>query len=258
MNIVRCMYEGNPCFGSVEGRHIILLEGTPFGKVRKTSRSIPLEGTELLAPCEPTKAVCIGLNYRDHAEECHIPLPTSPVVFMKASGCVIGPGQPIVYPALSNRVDHEAELAIVIGKRTRHVSEQEAQSHILGYTCANDVTARDLQPEQGQWTIAKSFDTFLPLGPMITDEIDPSDCDVWTKVNGEIRQQSNTRHLIFKPSFLVSFISRIMTLYPGDVIITGTPAGIGPMQVGDTVEVGISGIGTLANPIVAESTVSAN
>ncbi len=252
MKFVRCFHKETSVYGVIEGDHVVLLKGLPFDKIVRTDEVVPLGQAKLLAPCVPTKAVCIGLNYRDHAEECNIPLPTSPVVFIKASGCVVGPNESVMYPSLSKRVDYEAELAIVIGKKARHVPLPEASSYIFGYTCANDVTARDLQPENGQWTIAKSFDTFLPLGPIITNEIDPLDCAICTRLNGQVKQSSTTANLIFKPEFLVSYLSQVMTLYPGDVIITGTPAGIGPMEPGDIVEITISGIGTLSNPIRGE------
>ncbi|MGE0076198.1 MAG: fumarylacetoacetate hydrolase family protein, partial [Sphaerochaetaceae bacterium] len=160
-----------------------------------------------------------------------------------------GPGQQIVYPPLSKRVDYEAELAIVIGRTASKVSEADANSYILGYTCANDVTARDLQPHEGQWTVAKGFDTFLPLGPVITDEVDPTALKITSRLNGTVCQSSNTRNLIFGCTYLVSYLSHIMTLYPGDVILTGTPSGIGPMQPGDTIEVEIEGIGILRNTV---------
>lgn len=252
MKLVRFLHEGNSVFGVVENDRVVILQGSPFEGAVRMTETVAIKGIQLLSPCRPSKAVCIGLNYKDHAEECNIPLPKSPVVFMKASGCVIGPNDTIIYPKLSQRVDYEAELAIVIGKKARKVSIEDAKSHILGYTCANDVTARDLQPENGQWTIAKSFDTFLPLGPVITDEIDTEDCMITTRLNGRMVQSSNTRNLIFKPEYLVSYLSQIMTLYPEDVIITGTPAGIGPMQPGDVVEVEISGIGTLSNTVATE------
>ena len=249
MKIVRFLHEEEIVFGIIENDNIAVLNGSPFEGGKKTSKRVLLKDVKLLSPCTPTKAVCVGLNYKDHAEECNIPLPKSPVVFIKPSGCVIGPNETILYPKMSSRVDYEAELAIVIGKKARNVSIEEAKEHIMGYTCANDVTARDLQPEDGQWTISKSFDTFLPLGPIITDEIDTGNCIITTRVNNGIKQSSNTNNLIFKPEYLVSYLSQIMTLNPEDVIITGTPAGIGPMQPGDVVEVEISGIGKLSNTV---------
>ncbi|MGB9847038.1 MAG: fumarylacetoacetate hydrolase family protein [Desulfotomaculales bacterium] len=205
---------------------------------------------ELLAPCRPGKAVCVGLNYRDHASELGMPLPEEPVIFLKPSTAVIGPGEPIVCPPVSRQVDYEAELAAVIKKKARNVREEEALDYVLGYTCANDVTARDLQKKDGQWTRAKSFDTFLPLGPYIVSGIDPDSQEVSLYLNGVLRQHSSTSRLIFSVPRLISFISSVMTLLPGDVILTGTPAGVGPVQPGDTVEVVISGIGRLVNRVV--------
>jgi len=203
----------------------------------------------VLPPCKPTKIVCVGLNYKDHAAEMKEALPEEPVLFMKPASSVIGHDGHIVYPKQSNRVDYEAELAIVIGKRARHVPEKHAKDHILGYTCFNDVTARDLQQKDGQWTRAKSFDTFSPIGPFIATEIDPIGLSIKSKLNGEVKQSSNTSNLIFNPYQLVEFISGIMTLEHGDVIATGTPAGVGPMKKGDTIEIEIETIGTLINVV---------
>lgn len=249
MRYIRFQHEGTIGYGILDDGQVRLMDGSPFTEYALTGKSLALQAVNLLSPCVPTKGVCIGLNYRDHAEEVHAAIPTSPVVFIKPSGCVIGPGQHIVYPPLSKRVDYEAELAIVIGRTASKVSEADAHSYILGYTCANDVTARDLQPHDGQWTIAKGFDTFLPLGPVITDEVDPSGLKITSRLNGTVCQESNTRNLIFGCHYLVSYLSHIMTLYPGDVILTGTPSGIGPMQPGDTIEVEIEGIGILSNTV---------
>lgn len=209
---------------------------------------VTLEG--LLAPVQPGKVVGVGLNYRDHVEELALPLPQDPIIFLKPASSVIGPEQEIRYPVQSTRVDYEAELGIVIGERCDHVSAAEAARRIFGYTCLNDVTARDLQMRDGQWTRAKSFDTFCPLGPcIVTDLADPHDLAITSRVNGEVRQQSNTTNLIFNVFELVEFISAIMTLEPGDVIATGTPAGIGALEPGDEVEVEIEHIGTLKNRV---------
>jgi 2-keto-4-pentenoate hydratase/2-oxohepta-3-ene-1,7-dioic acid hydratase in catechol pathway len=196
---------------------------------------------------QPSKIVAVGLNYKDHAAELKQALPQEPLLFLKPGSAVIGPFDPIIYPAMSTQVDYEGELAIVIGKKARGVSEAEADECIFGYTCFNDVTARDLQRADGQWTRAKGFDTFAPIGPWIETELDPRDLALETFLNGERRQASTTANLIFTPTYLVSFISRVMSLYPGDIIATGTPAGIGPMKAGDTVEVVIAGIGGLVN-----------
>jgi 2-keto-4-pentenoate hydratase/2-oxohepta-3-ene-1,7-dioic acid hydratase in catechol pathway len=192
------------------------------------------------------------VNYRDHAEEMKTPLPKEPLLFLKPSTSVIGPGEGIVYPKMSKRVDYEAELAVVIRKMAKAVPEERAAEYILGYTCLNDVTARDLQPKDGQWTTSKGFDTFAPIGPWIVTDIDPHHLEISSYLNGERRQHSNTKNLIFGSHQLVSFISHVMTLLPGDVIATGTPSGIGPMTIGDKIDVVIEGIGTLSNIIVAE------
>lgn len=212
-----------------------------------TEKSYKLSEVTLLPPCEPSKIVCVGLNYVDHAREVNMPLPEEPVLFIKPSTSVVGHNDPIIYPKISEQVDYEAELAIVIKNKITSVSIQEAEMHILGYTCCNDITARDLQRKDGQWTRAKSFDTFCPLGPWIVPNLDTSDLKIELLLNGEVKQSSSTKEMIFNPPKLVSFISKIMTLLPGDVIITGTPPGIGPMQVEDKVEVFIEKIGTLRN-----------
>jgi 2-keto-4-pentenoate hydratase/2-oxohepta-3-ene-1,7-dioic acid hydratase in catechol pathway len=205
----------------------------------------------ILAPVLPSKIVAVGLNYRDHAMEMGHDLPASPILFMKPSTSVIGPGEAIVYPAQASRVDYEAELAVVIRQRCRNVRPEDARAVILGYTCLNDVTARDLQAKDGQWTRAKSFDTFAPLGPWIETEVpDPHSLAVRARLNGKTVQSSNTGNLIFSVFELVAFISSIMTLERHDVIATGTPSGIGPMARGDEVSIEIDGIGTLTNAVV--------
>lgn len=199
----------------------------------------------------PSKVVAVGLNYRDHARELKMDLPGYPLIFMKPSTSVVGDGDPIVFPAQTQELHYEGELGIVIGKRARNVPVGEARDFIAGYTCANDVTARDLQRMDGQWTRAKSFDTFCPLGPRIVGDIDPTSLEIVTRVNGGVKQRSTTANMVFDVYDLVSFISGIMTLLPGDVIITGTPPGVGPLLPGDTVEVEIEGIGTLTNTVTA-------
>jgi 2-keto-4-pentenoate hydratase/2-oxohepta-3-ene-1,7-dioic acid hydratase in catechol pathway len=205
----------------------------------------------LLSPVIPSKVVAVGRNYLEHAEEMGGQVPEEPVIFLKPSTAVIGPGDPIPYPPSSRRVDHEAELGVVIGRLARHVRLEESGKFILGYVCANDVTARDLQQKDGQWTRGKSFDGFCPLGPWVETEIDPSDLAVECRVNGETRQAARTSQLAFGPGELVAFISSVMTLLPGDVILTGTPAGVGPLAVGDRVEVEVEGIGVLANEVMS-------
>jgi 2-keto-4-pentenoate hydratase/2-oxohepta-3-ene-1,7-dioic acid hydratase in catechol pathway len=255
MRIVRFEYLGRTGYGILEGEKISVLWSTPYdGGLKNTVGEImSLPAVKLLAPCEPTKIVALGLNYRDHAAEFGLPIPDEPLIFLKPSTAVIGPDDDIVYPAMSRRVDYEAELAVVIGRTCRQVREEEARDYIQGFTCINDVTARDLQKKDGQFTRSKSFDTFAPLGPWIETEIlEPDNLTVEAYLNGERRQHSNTRNMVFGVAAQVSFISRIMTLLPGDVIATGTPAGIGPMQPGDVVEIRVEGIGTLKNRIVAE------
>ncbi len=251
MKIIRYQDGAEIKWGVIEGETIREMEGDPFSHFHLTSRSKKVGDVRLLSPCLPSKIVALGLNYRDHAEEMKLIIPKEPLLFLKPSTSVIGPGEAIVYPELSKRVDYEAELAVVIGKTAKSVPEERAGEYILGYTCLNDVTARDLQPKDGQWTTAKGFDTFAPIGPWIVTDIDPYHLDVASYLNGERHQHSNTKNLIFGPRQLVSFISRVMTLLPGDVIATGTPSGIGPMAVGDKIEVVIEGIGTLSNHLVA-------
>ena len=255
MRLVRFESEGRTGYGILEGEKIQVLWGTPYdgGLENTTGELMTLSEVTLLAPCEPTKIIALGMNYRDHAAEIGLPVPEEPLIFMKPSTAVIGPDADIVYPGMSKRVDYEAELAVVIGRPARHVPEAEAFNYILGYSAFNDVTARDLQQKDIQFTRSKSFDTFAALGPWIETEIaDPDRLTVEAFLNGERRQHSNTGNLVFGVATLVSFISRIMTLLPGDVIATGTPAGIGPMLPGDVVEVRVEGIGTLQNRLVAE------
>lgn len=249
MRIGRFMHNAQVFYGIVEDDQVFPLKGEPYGQIIRGSGVYSLEQLKVLAPCTPTKAVCVGLNYRDHAKEFGHPIPKEPILFIKPATTVIGPGENIIYPRASRQVDYEAELAVIIGRRCRGVTAEKAQEYILGYTCGNDVTARDLQRKDGQWTRAKSFDTFLPLGPYIIKELNPEDIPVTLRLNGIIRQNSSTRHLIFNVPALISFISGIMTLHPGDVILTGTPGGVGSMAVGDTVEVEIGGIGKLANVV---------
>jgi 2-keto-4-pentenoate hydratase/2-oxohepta-3-ene-1,7-dioic acid hydratase in catechol pathway len=197
----------------------------------------------------PTKIIAIGLNYLDHAKEFNMEIPEYPLIFMKPPTAVIGNGETIIYPPQTKELHYEGELGIVIGKKTRNVSVEDAKHYIAGYTCANDVTARDLQRLDGQWTRSKSFDTFCPLGPKIAKGIDPTNLAIITRVNGVVKQSSNTNQMIFNAFKLVSFISAIMTLMPGDIISTGTPPGVGELQIGDVVEVEIEGIGILRNTV---------
>jgi 2-keto-4-pentenoate hydratase/2-oxohepta-3-ene-1,7-dioic acid hydratase in catechol pathway len=252
MKIVRFRYDGCDRYGALEDDRITALEGTIEGFVpAKGAEAIALGDVRLLAPATPSKIVAIGLNYADHATEGNRELPKEPMLFIKPSTAVIGPGDDIVYPPQTANLHHEGELAIVIGKTARNVAQSEARSYVLGYTCANDVTARDLQRRDVQFTRGKGFDTFAPLGPWIVTDVDPSDLALEVRVNGEVRQKSRTSQLIFDCDYLVSFISQVMTLLPGDVISTGTPAGVSPMKVGDVVEVEIERIGCLKNAIAA-------
>jgi 2-keto-4-pentenoate hydratase/2-oxohepta-3-ene-1,7-dioic acid hydratase in catechol pathway len=250
MKIVRYQDGSSIKYGVIEKETIREMEGDPFSHFHLTSRAKQIGEAKLLSPCLPSKIVALGLNYRDHAEEVKLPIPDKPLLFIKPSTSVIGPGEAILYPKMSKRVDYEAELAVVIGKVAKNVSEEQAADYILGYTCLNDVTARDLQPKDGQWTLSKSFDTFSPIGPWIVTDMDPYQLEISSYLNGERRQHSNTKNLIFGPRQLVSFISWAMTLLPGDVIATGTPSGIGPMAIGDQIDVVIEGIGTLSNHVV--------
>lgn len=249
MRLVRFLAQGKPAHGILSGDEVAELGGD-FSSLCKMPRAHhAASAVKLLAPCVPSKIVAVGLNYRDHAGELGLSVPDEPILFLKPSTTVIGPGEAIRYPAMSRQVDYEAELGVVIKDRTSRIGPGEARDHILGYTCANDVTARDLQKKDGQWTRAKSFDTFCPAGPWIETELDPGDLLVESYLNGERRQSSRTSQFIFTVDRLVSFISHVMTLEPGDLIITGTPAGIGPMQPGDEVEVRIGGIGSLRNVV---------
>ena len=216
-----------------------------------TLTHLPLAETRLLAPAVPSKIVCVGRNYREHAKELGNEPPSELLIFLKPPSAVIAPGEAIRRPRVSERVDHEGELGVVIGKLCRKVRDDEdVRAYIRGYTCVNDVTARDLQKKDGQWTRAKGFDTFCPMGPVITDEVDPwAGVTVETRVNGELRQRGNTRDFIFSLDAIIRDVSRVMTLHPGDLIATGTPAGVGPLQAGDTVEVTVEGVGTLKNPV---------
>jgi 2-keto-4-pentenoate hydratase/2-oxohepta-3-ene-1,7-dioic acid hydratase in catechol pathway len=241
------MCDGKAEYGVLAGDAIRAIQGSPFDAIKETNRYHPLSDITLLPPCLPSKIVALGVNYRSHGEEMNHKPPDEPLIFIKPATSVIGPEAKIIYPDSSERVDYEGELGVVIKSMTRQISKEEAGHYILGYTCVNDVTARDLQAKDKQWTRAKSFDTFCPIGPCIETELDPADLSLETCLNGEIKQKTRTSQLIFPVFKLVSFISHIMTLLPGDIISTGTPGGIGPMQSGDTVEIKIENIGTLRN-----------
>ena len=251
MKIVRIDADANDItYGTVEPDGIRLYHGSPFFQWERSETVLPITQVKLLAPVIPTKIVAVGKNYADHAAEMSSEVPPSPVIFIKPPTTVIGPLAPIRLPPESAEVHHEGELAAVIGKVTRRVAPEEVSAHILGYTAANDVTARDLQRSDGQWSRAKGFDTFCPLGPAIDTEFDPSeDHEITCSVNDVVKQSGSTGDLVFDVDAVVSFISQVMTLLPGDVILTGTPAGVGPIVPGDRVEVDIDGIGTLMNPV---------
>jgi 2-keto-4-pentenoate hydratase/2-oxohepta-3-ene-1,7-dioic acid hydratase in catechol pathway len=236
--------------GSLADGFVRPLRGTFFEDPVPTGEEIPVDQVRFLAPVIPSKVVCIGKNYPEHAEEMGGQVPEEPIIFLKPSTAVIGPGDASPRPAWTERVVHAGELGIVIGRLAREVRIEQAAQVILGYTCGNDVTARDLQAKDGQWTRAKGFDGFCPLGPWVQTELNPADVAVECRVNGETRQSARTSQLAFGPGELIEFISRVMTLLPGDVILTGTPAGVGPLQVGDRVEVEVEGIGVLENEVV--------
>lgn len=250
MKIYRFAAGNKVRYGVAESDTITELEGDVFFQYDLTDETHKLDEVTLLSPCKPSKIVAIGLNYRSHAQELGMELPDEPMLFLKPATAVIGPGEDICYPPMSQRVDYEAELAVVIGKRAKNIKESNAEDYIFGYTCINDVTARDLQKKDIQFTRSKCFDTFAPIGPCIETELDPGRVKVESYLNGELRQSGNTRDLVFPVARVVSFISQVMTLLPGDVIATGTPFGVGPMAVGDTIEVVVEGIGRLKNRVV--------
>lgn len=250
MKIVRFSYQGKTGYGALNENEIKVFD-KPAGdwdlaKLNFTGERLDLSAVKLLAPVEPTKVVSLGLNYSSHAEEVKLPLPEEPILFIKPDTSVIGPDEVISFPKQSRRVDYEAELGVVIGRKAFHVDTADALDYVLGYTCANDVTARDLQPARGQWTYSKSFDTFCPLGPVVETEIkNPEGLHVKGYRNGELVQSAPTADHIFPVAELINFISSCMTLLPGDVIITGTPSGIGRLNPGDEFVVDIEGIGRL-------------
>jgi len=228
------------------------IDGDPFGKYRRRDANTPLASVKLLAPCVPSKVVCVGRNYVEHAKELGNDVPKIPLIFMKPPSSIIGPGDSIILPPQSQQVEHEAELVAVIGRRARNVTAEEAKRYIFGYTVGNDVTARDLQKSDEQWTRAKGFDTFCPFGPWIDTEFNIADALITCKVNGQPRQMASTRDVVFSVGTLVAFISSVMTLEPGDLVFTGTPSGVGALQDGNEVVVEIEGLGVLRNPVKME------
>ncbi|MBN2113723.1 MAG: fumarylacetoacetate hydrolase family protein [Acidimicrobiia bacterium] len=252
MKIVRVRLAGDEiAYGAVEPEGIRVHRGSPFVAWEPTETLVPFERAHLLAPVFPTKVIGVGRNYAGHAAERRVEIPAEPVLFLKPATAVIGPEAPIVLPPEAEEVHHEAELAVVVGRVAHRVAPEDAGGFILGYTAANDVSARDLQKQDGQWARAKGFDTFCPLGPAIETEVDPGDLSISCSVNGEIRQQAGTADMVFGVAELFAFASRVMTLLPGDVILTGTPAGTSALHPGDRVEVTIERIGALRNPVVA-------
>jgi 2-keto-4-pentenoate hydratase/2-oxohepta-3-ene-1,7-dioic acid hydratase in catechol pathway len=229
------------------------LQGSIFGEFLRGEADIPLSTVRLLAPLRPGKIICVGRNYVAHAKEMDNVVPEVPLLFFKPPSSVIGPGEAIVLPPQSQHIEHEAELAVVIGKSGRWISPEDAMEHVMGFTTANDVTARDLQRRDDQWARAKGFDSFCPIGPWIETEFDPSDALITCRVNGETRQMGSTRDMVFSIRQLIAFAASVMTLEPGDLLLTGTPSGVGPLLAGDEVEVSIQGIGTLINPVIAEA-----
>ena len=236
--------------GLLEGEEVCEISGPPWREWRRDDRKWPVGQVSLVAPVEPSKIVCVGRNYAAHAAELGNELPKEPLIFLKPPSAIIGPGEPIVLPCYSQRVEHEGELAIVIGRKAAHLpDEEDALSYVLGYTCLNDVTARDIQKGDVQFTRGKGFDTFCPVGPHIETQLNPADVLVETRVNGALRQSGRTSLMVYPCAFLVRWISRMMTLLPGDLIATGTPAGVGPLAPEDTVEVTVEGVGVLRNPV---------
>ncbi|RRH73186.1 fumarylacetoacetate hydrolase family protein [Falsigemmobacter faecalis] len=250
MKIIRYSHNGAENWGILEGETLRCLPEGPYGALTPTGAPIARTDVKLLAPVKPGKLVCVGLNYVLHARESGLALPEEPMLFMCSPQAIIGPEDVIVLDSHEQRVEFEAEVGIVIRKRARNISAAEVDGYILGYTCANDVSNRDLQLKDKQFTRAKSFDTYKPMGPWIETDLDPDNQTIRLLQNGEVRQDSTTADMIFPTRFIVEFISGIMTLEPGDVIITGTPSGVAPMKTGDRIEVEISGIGTLVNTVV--------
>lgn len=249
MKIARVLIDQKEYIGCVEGERFYPFEQEDICCTRVQARFFSLKEGRILAPCKPSKIVCVGLNYKEHAKELDFATLAQPQIFLKPPSGVIGPEESIAYPACCQRVDYEAELAVVMGKKVKEITQDEAPDAILGYTCLNDVTARDIQNTETQWTRAKGFDTFCPIGPYIETELSPQGLDVRAVLNGKTVQHGNTSDMIFSVYELVAFISQVMTLLPGDVIATGTPSGIGPMNRGDTIEIIIEGIGSLKNAV---------
>lgn len=251
MRVIRYIDKENKInYGWLDEDRIGLIEGNIFGEFRRLEPSISIKNVRILAPIVPSKIICVGRNYVEHAREQNVELPETPLIFLKPPSAVIANNENIVIPPQSQQVEHEAELVVIVGRQGRWIPVEECSKYILGFTIGNDVTARDLQHKDLQWTRGKGFDTFCPIGPWIETELDPADSLITCRVNGELRQMGSTREMVFSVNHLLAYISTIMTLEPGDAIFTGTPAGIGPLTQGDTVEVSIEGIGILKNSVV--------
>ena len=254
MRIIRYQIKKEtPKYGWILENKVGEIDGNIFGVYKRKEVETPLAEVQLLPPAQPTKIVCVGRNYVDHAKELGNDVPKIPLIFMKPPSSIIADGETIMLPPQSKQVEHEAELVVVIGKRGRHIIAEQASEHIFGYTVGNDITARDLQKIDELWTRAKGFDTFCSFGPWIDTEFDPSDAVVTCRVNGQMRQMASTRDMVFNIGVLIAYISSIMTLEPGDLIFTGTPAGVGELKDGDEVVVEIEGLAKLSNPVKAES-----
>ena len=250
MRYVKLLRDGKGVWGVLQGDLVRTLTKPPFEEICYDGESLPLEACRLLAPCEATKIVCVGKNYYDHAVEMGEGVPEQPILFLKAPNTLNHPEGTVHAPTFVGRLDYEGELAFVIRRRAKDVKAENFADYILGYTCLNDVTARDVQKGDGQWTRGKSMDGFAPIGPVVTDEVDPAALAIETRLNGTVVQQGNTSQFMTAVPQLLEFITASMTLEPGDVVTTGTPAGVGPMAPGDTVEVTVQGIGTLRNHII--------
>jgi 2-keto-4-pentenoate hydratase/2-oxohepta-3-ene-1,7-dioic acid hydratase in catechol pathway len=250
MKIVR--YKTNddePIYGWVLNDKVGEIQGNIFAEYRRRETKTPIKDVKLLAPCEPSKIICVGRNYVEHAKELGSEVSKTPLIFLKPPSSIIATGEPIILPPQSKQVEHEAELVVIIGKRAKNVAVENAKEYIFGFTIGNDITARDLQKTDGQWTRAKGFDTFCSFGPWIDTEFDASDAVVTCRVNGQMRQMASTRDMVFNVGAIIGYITSVMTLEPGDVIFTGTPAGVGELKNGDVVEVEIEGLGKLSNPV---------
>ena len=250
MKIVRFVYKKDVCWGILEDKGLKVLKEAPYRSLKVLPREIPLKAVRFLPPATPSKIILVGLNYKEHARELGMSVPDEPVVFLKAPTALIGHEALVVYPKSVKRLDYEAELALVIGKKAKDIQVRDAAEYILGYTCLNDITARDIQKKDGQWMRAKSFDTFCPLGPYLETELNTSSLKIQLYLNGLLKQDSSTADFVFDPFHIVSFISKAMTLLPGDIVSTGTPSGVGPMERGDRLEVLIEGLGILKNKVV--------